>query len=165
MGRPGAAKKGEVRNPKGRTPGTKNKATLEREELAKRALESASFRKSIGEKLAREVLAEAMMRLWSLSEQAWKDGDIKLSLEYTNTAVAYADKLAPYESPRLQSIAVHRADPFEAMSDDQLWSEYRKRAAAIGFATPERMPVLLNGTAQVLDQQPIDQVANESEQS
>ena len=47
------AQKGEVRNPKGRTPGIKNKSTLERERLAMEAMRSAATRKAMGATLSR----------------------------------------------------------------------------------------------------------------
>lgn len=142
-----SAKKGEVRNPKGRTPGTKNKIVLERERLALEAMRSASKRKAMGALMAREILAWGMMRFYHYAEEAEKHQDEKRAKEYTALAVDAADKLAPYESPRLQSITVHKVDPFDAMSDQQLYLELKRRAREIGLALPDE-PKLIEGVVQ-----------------
>lgn len=139
------AQKGEVRNPNGRSRGTKNKATVERERLALDAMRSASQRKAMGQLLAREVLGEAMMATWGMAAKCWENRDEKRAMEFTVVAADIAAKLAPYESPRLESVTVHRADPFEAMTDVQVYEELKRRAADIGLVVPPKMPVLLEG--------------------
>jgi len=136
------AQKGEVRNPKGRTPGIKNKSTLERERLAMEAMRSAAKRKAMGAKLAGEVLAEAMMRMWDMAEAAWKNQDEHRATDYTMKASDIAAKLIGYESPKLESVTAHRAAPYAEMTEHQLWDELRHRARDIGLVMPET-PVLI----------------------
>lgn len=137
--------KGEVRNPNGRVRGTKNKATLERERLALAAMRSASNRKAMGQLMAREVLADAMMATWGMAEECWKNKDEARALQFTVVAADIAAKLAPYESPRLESVTIHKADPYSEMTDAQLYDEMKRRAEAIGLSVPE-MPKLVEAT-------------------
>ena len=109
--------------PRGRERGSKNVATVERELLAKRAVAAAASRKAVGQKLAREVLAEAMMKLWGLAEQFFAEGKLEAWREHMLASVDVAHKLIPYESPRLENVTVHKADPFAAMSNEQLVRE------------------------------------------
>lgn len=142
--KPRGTPKGEVRNPNGKPKGTKNKLTVEREQLALDAMRSAANRKSMGLLLAREVLAEAMMATWGMAEECWKNKDEKRAMEFTVVAADIAAKLAPYESPRLQSILVHKADPYSEMTDAQLYAELCQRAREIGVSMPEA-PRLIEG--------------------
>jgi hypothetical protein len=136
------AQKGEVRNPKGRARGIKNKLTIERERLAMAAMRSAAKRKAMGQMLAREVLSEAMIVMWEMAKKAWKNQDEERAAEYTVRAADIASKLIGYESPKLQSVTVHRADPYAEMTEHQLWDELRQRARDIGLVMPET-PVLI----------------------
>jgi len=142
----GSIAKGETRNPHGKPKGTKNKITIERERLAMEAMRSASSRKAMGLLLAREVLAEAMMATWGMAEECWKNKDEKRAMEFTVVAADIAAKLAPYESPRLESITVHKADPYAEMTDQQLYSELCRRAEDIGLVMPST-PKLIEGVA------------------
>jgi hypothetical protein len=146
MGRPGTVKKGEIRNPKGRGADTKNKISIERERIAFKGMFSAANRKAMGQKLAREVMAEIMHRWWTIADKAYAKGDEDEAKAFSILALDAAAKLAPYESPRLQSITIHKPDPFAAMGEHQLWAELRQRAADIGLTLPAE-PVLIEGVA------------------
>ncbi len=143
---PKGAQKGQHRNPHGRPKGTKNKTVTERERLAFKAMYSAAARKAMGQKLAREVLAECMIKWWTIADKAYEKGDPDEAKEYSILAMDAATRLAPYESPRLQSITIHKPDPFAAMPEHQLWAELRKRAEDIGLTLPQE-PVLIEGVA------------------
>lgn len=137
--------------------------TIHREILAARSMMSAAQRRAMGNKLAREVLAENMTAAHSLTEQCWKDmmdetlpidKRMELRAEWRSLVALAADiaaKLAPYESPRLQSITVRRDDPYAAMTDAQLYTEMCRRAEALGVKLPAK-PKLVNGT--ILDISP-----------
>ena len=143
---PKGAQKGEHRNPNGRVKGSKNKAVIERERLAFKAMYSASARKAMGQKMAREVLAECMIKWWTIADKAYEKGDPDEAKEYSILAMDAATRLAPYESPRLQSITIHKPDPYAAMGEAQLWAELRQRAQDIGLVLPVE-PVLIEGVA------------------
>lgn len=125
-----------------------NKLTLERRRLALRAMEEASTKATrpgglarMRQQLAREVLADMMMALVEMAQKAqaeFAEAKIKWA-DYLSIVKATADvagMLAPYESPRLQSVTVTRSDPWDTMTDQELYQELRKRAAALKIAPP-----------------------------
>lgn len=100
--------------------------------------------------LAREVLAECMNALWTEAKISMIKDHKQNAYVYIMAAADVASKLAPYESPRLQSITVHRADPFAAMSDEQLWQELQVRAKDANILLPPK-PVLIEAQAETDD--------------
>jgi len=137
--------------------GSKNRKTRVLEILGAKSMRDAASRKALGQKLAREVLADYMMSVQAITVQCWHDMmadnlDIEqrtaLRAEWRRMATLGANiaaQLAPYESPRLQSITVRREDPYAAMTDLELYAEMRRRADILGVKLPEK-PKLVAGT-------------------
>ena len=138
-------KPGQSGNPRGRPKGSKNKRTRpsELERLAIEAMTSGNARKAMGQKLAREVLAEAMMALWAKAEERRDDPAREAEWRsYMMAAVEVAAKLAPNESPRLEAVTVQQADPFDHLTDQELYDDLCQRARELGMPAP-RNPLLI----------------------
>jgi hypothetical protein len=112
---PNGVRPGERRG--GRKKGTPNKATRERALLAKRVLEEQQGKP--GRKLARKVLDEFMhlfMGMAAVHQPLPFNGlpapgqqpNEEKFLQFATLAIAAAEKLAPYQSPRLKAVMVHQ---------------------------------------------------------
>lgn len=116
--------------------GSKNKTTLEREELARRELEAqaavAVQARVPAKKLGKEILDDfanlfagmaAMYQPWPASMGKNPHEDLKKFDFYSDKAIQAASALAPYQSPRLSAVAigaavVNRVEVTGGMPDD-----------------------------------------------
>jgi hypothetical protein len=133
----------------GRPKGSPNKLTEERARQATLALGKPIAPTA---KLAKEVLEEAMMHFRALAgkyqvklhpddaskpkdQQRWVGDEAKFE-RYMRLAGDMADRLAPYQSPRLAAVAVQQLPPLmpEEMTDDQLRAAiaFEAALAAVG---------------------------------
>jgi len=95
--------KGGARPGAGRRAGGKNRATIERELLAKQAIADA---KASRKPLAKEVLADYMHGFTADAARCKKRGDLKRFREWAALAVECARALAPFESPRFSAVVI-----------------------------------------------------------
>lgn len=129
----------------GRPKGSRNKLTIERERMAIEALKRVR-EGPIPARLAKDMLSEIGNAMHNYAMDKWNDPKIKKE-DAMPAMLAAADilrYLAPYQSPRMQSVTVHRVDPYDGMSDDQLYSELCRRAQMLGVKLPSR-PKLITG--------------------
>ena len=99
---PRGSKPGENRGG-GRRKGSKNKATIEKE-LAAAMPRDALTLTGQASRLAKDVLADCMGHMLILADK-YKAEEDKF-VHYTRMAQAFACDLAPYQSPRLQTLKV-----------------------------------------------------------
>lgn len=104
----------------GRVKGTPNKATIERALIAKRIMEEQGTKP--GRKLAREVLDDFMHLFMGMAaiHQPLPQGvaagpgqqpDEGKFLTFAGLAMTAAEKLAPYQSPRLKAVMISQETP------------------------------------------------------
>ncbi len=87
----------------GRKKGSKNKATIEKELIAQMLLSSLTLT-GHASRLAKDVLADCMGRMLELAEKYRKDEE--KFIRFTTLAQSFACDLAPFQSPRLQTLKV-----------------------------------------------------------
>lgn len=126
---PRGSRPGERRG--GRKTGTPNRSTLEKRAIIEREQREAAavvpevaqqlmrdpnggrVTKTTARLLGKEVMRECMMFFRGLAGRHQPGGpapDMKLCIQYLKLAGEFADKLAPYESPRLAAIQVSPDD-------------------------------------------------------
>ena len=98
---PRGSKPGEHRG--GRKKGAKNKSTIEKEIMAKMPLSSLTLT-GHASRLAKDVLADCMGHMLMLAEKYHANED--KFVHYIRLAQAFASGLAPYQSPKLQTLRV-----------------------------------------------------------
>ena len=102
----------------GRQPGTLNKATIERRELAALEAKKTYEHAKLGQKLAKHTLAEMLHTVYTLAEiykptdpiarKKNPHGNEKKFEKWLRFSLDIARALAPFQSPTLKAIAVPR---------------------------------------------------------